>query len=44
MTLNLEVNEINFLLELLSNAPYRQVAPLIQKIAQQLPPPAPAAE
>jgi hypothetical protein len=40
MKLELEVNEVNFLLELLSNAPYRQVAPLIQKIAQQLPPPA----
>jgi hypothetical protein len=39
MKLELEVNEVNFLLELLSNAPYRQVAPLIQKIAQQLPPP-----
>lgn len=35
--LKLEVNEVNFLLELLSQAPYRQVAPLIQKIAEQLP-------
>ncbi|MEN9711492.1 MAG: hypothetical protein RL441_1484 [Actinomycetota bacterium] len=44
MTLELDVNEVNFILEVLTNAPYRQVAPLIQKIAQQLPPPAPAAE
>ena len=40
MTLELDVNEVNMLLELLTHAPYRQVAPLIQKIASQLPPPA----
>jgi hypothetical protein len=47
MRLDLETNDLNVIMELLSQGPFRSVAPVIQKIqmqvmAQQTPQPEPA--
>lgn len=36
MTINLERREIHFILNLLAERPYMEVAPLVEKIANQL--------
>ena len=41
ITLKLEHTDVERMLNFLAAAPYREVAPLIQKIAQQLQPAAP---
>jgi hypothetical protein len=42
MTLDLNINEINVILQALGNAPYAQVFELVQKIHEQVQPQLPA--